>query len=292
MSSRRTDPLGRSALLGCGAAIVLLLGLLTLGAFGYSGGLIALWTLPAYRAAISEVEHSQRAQALLGESISDGWLASVQLGRSRSDLLELRVQVPVRGTLRSATVFTVLERQADGFVPTSVLLDVADEEVVDLLAGNIEDAAEAVADQLTDQLREVDAYIAHGELDEALEAASAAIELAPALPDGWVRRAEVHARMDDVDAALEDVGQALKVAPEDGGAQRATADVYRRSERWDACIDAATQRLQLAEEDGQTWTLRAQCYAGAGQHRQALAGAREGCLLGDPRGCELADRLQ
>jgi len=292
MASRSADPVGRRALLGCGAAMVLLVGLLGVGVLGYIGGLVALWNLPAYRSAIGEVQRSQRAQALLGEPMSDGWMATIQLGRSTAnDLLELRVQVPIHGPLRSATVFTVLEQQEAGFTPTSVLLDVSGE-VVDLMARNEVEASEAVEDQRLALLDQIDVHIEAGELEEAQAAADRAVELDPRSADTWLARARVRALTGQVPGALEDADKALRLAPKNANAQRATATVHLLAESWEPCIEAATDHLRLAPRDGIAWTLRARCYAGNEQARQAIAGAREGCTRGDPEGCRYARELE
>ena len=292
MDPQRADPIGRRALLGCSAALVLLLGLMCVGVMAYGTGLVVLWNQPAYKAAVDEVERSQRAQLLLGDPISDGWLTTVQLGRSgRSESMELRVQIPVHGPLRSATVYAVLEQGESGFSPASVLLDVSGE-IVDLMERNVIEASEALADQRRELLAEVDAQLATGDLDAALDAADEAVALDPSVSTTWVARARVRAHRRDVAGALEDAEEAVERGPEDGSALRAAADVYRINELWEACIDHATDHLRLDPRDGLAWTLRAHCFAGNGQPRQALAGAREGCIRGDAAGCRYAEELE
>lgn len=292
MTPPSADPLGRRALFGCSAALVLLAGLMCLGAAAYTAGMVVVWKLPGYQQAIDEVERSQRAQQLLGDPISDGWLTTIQFGRSDpSDNLELRVQVPVHGSLRSATVYTVLEQGETGFHPSSVLLDVSGE-VVDLMERNVVEASEAVGDQRTNLLEEVDAHMATGDFQAALTAADQAVELDPHTAITWVARSRARAHLGDVDGALQDAAQAVKIAPSQGDAQRAAADVYRVNELWERCIEAATEHIRLTHRDGLAWTLRARCFAGNGQIRQALAGAREACTRGDPDGCRYAEELE
>ena len=292
MNPQRADPLGRRALFGCSAALVLLVGLMGVGVMAYVSGLLVLWNQPAYQTAIAEVERSQRAQQLLGEPISDGWLTTVQLGRSgQSETMELRVQIPVHGPMRSATVYTVLQQGDAGFRPTSVLLDVSGE-IVDLMERNVIEASEALADQRTELLTEIDALLATGDLHAALAVADEAVALDPHASTTWVARSRVRARLADVEGALEDAQRAVELAPQEGDALRASADVYRVNVLWEACIDHATEHLRIDPRDGLAWTLRARCFAGNGQPRQALAGAREACTRGDAAGCQYAKELE
>jgi len=291
MTARHADPLGRRALLGCGGAVTLLMGLLAMGLLGYTAGLFALWHLPAYSDAMAEVQHSERARHLLGEPIRDGWFATVQLGRTDSDLMELRSQIPVHGSTRSATIYTAFERRDTGFAVTTVLLDVSGE-VVDLLQVNEEEASESVADERLGLIEQVDVHIQADDLEAAREAADEAVALDPTNAATWVARSKVRRLTRDFNGALEDAQQAAKRAPNDSAAQLSIAEVHRTAEAWEDCIDVATERIQLEPRDGKAWTLRARCFAGQDLLRQALAGAREGCTRGDTAGCAYAQDLE
>lgn len=291
MPGRRTDRSGRTALVGCGLAAVLLFGLLVLGLTAYTGGIFAVRRSDGYRHAVSALRAQEATAPVLGLPLSDGWWLGLQLARDAAGHQELRVRARVRGSQAVGTLYTTLQDGPDGWAPTTVLLDV-DGHVSDILADHAEaleaDTHARRSTLLADARRRIDA----GQLAEALPIVEEALRLDPDNAAAWATRAEVRLGLGDTKGAEADAREALVLDPDSGTGQRALAQVHQAYGDWRACIEVATVRIRSAPRDGRAWTIRAHCFLGAERPREALAGAREGCTRGDPRGCELARSLE
>ena len=291
MRNRRTDPSGRNALLGCGAAFTLLAGLVGVGLLAYVGAVVAVRSSTAYRSAMSAIDAREVTAPVLGPPLRHGWWLGLQLGRSDTDALELRVRSIVSGQVRRATVYTTLSVTADDLEPTSVLLTI-DGEVIDVLTDNATSAAARIDDRTTTLLDQARDLFDRARFAEALLVADQAVELDADNASARALRGHIHLALGDAASAEADAREALNLDPDHGEGMRLLAGVHHADENWPACIDVATLRLRAAPRDGAAWTVRARCYLGSGKRRAAAAGAREACDLGDEDGCTLARALE
>ena len=287
----RSDRSGRVALLGCGAGVLLLLGVMLLGLAGYAAGVGAVHMLPGYEAAVDAIEAREVEEPLLGAPVTMGLWLGLQLGRDDQARLELRVRSSAVGSRTSGTVYTTLQDVDGTLSPTTVLLDV-NGEIVDILADNEAAEERAAIEQRDTLVEEARRLVARGQPAQALPFADEAVILDPRNPDAYAVRADVRRLLDDLPAAEADAREALAIEPTHAEARRALARIQRAREDWQSCIDTATECIRDEPRDGEAWTIRAFCFAGAEMPRKALAGAREGCNLGDPEGCALASTLE
>ncbi len=291
MERRRTDRRGRFALLGCGAAVLLLFSIAVGCAASYAAGVAAVHYLPGYQAAISAVEARELKAPLLGAPVSSGTWLGLQLARDDDRKLELRVRSYATGTLNQGTIYITLQSAPDGMRPTSILLDV-DGEIIDVIAENAESADIMADEQRGTLVAEARRLLDLNRPGQALSFADDAVALDAHDPDARAVRADIRRQLNDLAGAETDALEALNLDPSHPEGLRAMAHVQRVLERWDACIDTATTRIRDDPRDGRAWTVRAMCYEGAGMPRKALTGAREGCSQGDPDGCALAGALE
>lgn len=287
----RSDRSGRVALLGCGGGVLLLLGITALGVFGYAAGVIAVHMLPGYTAAVDAIETREVEEPLLGAPVSMGVWLGLQLGRDEEARLELRIRSSAVGSRTSGTVYTTLQDVQGTLTPTTVLLDV-NGTVVDILADNAAAEEREAIEQRETLVEEARRLVARGQPAQALPFADEAVILDPRNADAYAVRADIRRLLDDLPGAEADAREALGIAPTHPEGRRALAQVQRAREDWQSCIDTATECIRDEPRDGEAWTIRAFCFAGAEMPRKALAGAREGCNLGDPEGCALASTLE
>ena len=284
---RTTNRNGRTALLGCGAAVVFLFGLTAMGVLAYGAGVFAVHLLPGYQTAVAAIEKRELEEPLLGVPVTTGAWLGLQLARDETARLELRVRSHAVGSRTQGTVYTTLQDTDDGFQPTIVLLEV-DGEVVDVLADNAEANNKELHEQRKTLVADARRLVDRGQPAQALPYAEEAIALDAENPAALTVRADIRRMLDKLPEAEADALEALRLDPELPEALRALARIQGAQEDWEACIETATARIRDAPRDGEAWTIRAQCYQGAGMSRQAIAGAREGCNQGDAEGCELA----
>ena len=289
--SRRTDRTGRTALMGCSAAVALLVGLVVLGMSAYAGGILMVRTSSGYQAAVASLEAREAEHTVLGSPVDDGLWLGLQLARSDTGALELRVRSRVSGRLSRGTLYTTLQSTDDGWQPTSVLLDVQDD-VVDVLARNA-DAAEARTEtRRTTLLADARHLLSQSRFAEADVIANQAVDLDPDNPDAHAVRSAARLGLDDLLGAEADAREALNLDADNGAGQRALARVHHAQGDWADCIDVATIRIRAQPRDGAAWTIRSRCYLGDSRPREALAGAREACLMEHEPGCALARSLE
>jgi tetratricopeptide (TPR) repeat protein len=291
MSRSRTDRSGRTAILGCGTAVLLLLGLCGLGVLAYAGVVLAVHLSPGYQSTVAAIQEHEQHQPLLGEPVRSGIWLGLQLARDDLGTLELRVHSHAVGAHDTATVYATLQDSADGWTPTSILLDL-DGNVVDVLQANAESEVALDHERRDTFLTEARALLADERPAEALPLADQAVTLDPDNPDAWALRSRARLALSDTKGAEADAREALNLSPEHAEGLVALASALRATEDWDACIDTATMRIRAAPRDGAAWTVRSHCYLGLEKPREALAGAREACNRGDPEGCELARSLE
>jgi len=290
MADRRSDPTGRTAVLGCSAALTLLAGVLALGTLAYIGGVMVVRTSTGFRAATAAIEAREASQPVLGLPIHHGYWLGIQLARNEHDVLELQVRSTSTGALSAATVYSTFVPGPDGLEPTSVLIT-ARNGVIDVLADNERAAHAREEARTTSLLDETRSLRDSRRFAEALVLADEVVLLTPDSAAAYALRSTIRLALDDPNGAAEDARMALSLQPEHAEALLAMAEVHRHTEDWPACIEVATTRLRDTPRDGAAWRVRAHCYLGLNKRREAAAGAREACDLGDPEGCALAKRL-
>jgi predicted Zn-dependent protease len=189
-----------------------------------------------------------------------------------------------------AIVYSIFVPGPDGLEPTSVLIT-ARNGVIDVLADNERAAHAREEARTTSLLDETRSLRDSRRFAEALVLADEVVLLTPDSAAAYALRSTIRLALDDPNGAAEDARMALSLQPEHAEALLARAEVHRHTEDWPACIEVATTRLRDTPRDGAAWRVRAHCYLGLNKRREAAAGAREACDLGDPEGCALAKRL-
>jgi tetratricopeptide (TPR) repeat protein len=109
------------------------------------------------------------------------------------------------------------------------------------------------------------------EADQALQAASSAVALAPHSPSAYDTRSSVLLRLNRVEEALADIDMAIRLAPAWSEPYRMKAAVLADAKHYQNAISAATSALKVGGDDWLMYEIRASCLLELGQKRAAAA---------------------